>query len=1073
MKAGLPMNADPTMFNTLDTARSDTLDSARAELSKKRGPEYWKSLEELAQTPAFRERIAAEFPSQAAATLDNVSRRNFLQVMGASLALAGVTTGCARQPEEAILPYVKSPEEVLPGMPLYFASSVLCGGYAQGVLVESNMGRPVKIEGHPEHPGSLGGTSAQAQASLLNLYDPERAKAVEYYDQPSGWDEYVIEARGILSTLQPRQGEGIRILTETVTSPSLAASIQAFLAANSKAQWHQFEPVTRDGAREGSQLAFGEIVDTRYHFEAADVVVSLDSDFLGSGPAHVRYSRDFAHRRDVVDHHEGGHGELIRMYAIESTPTMTGFAADHRLPVRPSRVETLARAIAAKMGVPGVAASSAELTAEETKWVDAIAADLQAHRGHAIVIAGDQQPGVVHAIAHAINHAGGNVGQTVFHSVSAEVNPTQQGASLKSLVEAMAAGQVEYLIMIDGNPVYNAPIFPGLGTDGADLTFGDALRKVRTRAHLATHQNETSELCQWFIPRLHELETWGDARAFDGTVSLIQPLIAPFYEGKSPLELMSAHVDKEERSAYDIVRAHWQGTREPAEFEKSWAESLGRGMIADTASETKTVRLASATFASSIAASSSDATSAEGGYDVVFPPDPMIGDGRYADNAWLQEIPKPLTKITWDNAVYMSMRTAESLGAVNGDMVEVTIEKRRVSGPVWIQPGHADNTLTLHLGYGRRIAGKVGKGMGFDVYPLRSALSTGFVSGANVRKTAGTYLFSVTEEHYNIAWQEQAEDRALIREYTTKEYAADPEIVHHAAHDFGEDFTLYDDEEKVWDGNKWGMTIDLNKCTGCSACIVACQAENNIPVVGKAEVRRGREMHWIRVDRYYKGDPHNPRAGFQPLLCMQCENAPCEVVCPVGATQHTAEGLNDMVYNRCIGTRYCSNNCPYKVRRFNFYNYSRTPLGKQGERMWPLEGGAHIVYPESIKPMYNPEVTVRTRGVMEKCTYCVQRINSARIEAKKQGLTQVPDGAVRTACEQACPSAAIAFGNLNAPNSRVAELKASHRNYSILADLNTRPRTTYLARLTNPNEALTPPAAAETHVAAGSVEHEA
>jgi len=1040
----------------------------RKQLATASGPGYWRSLEEYAQSDSFKDYIHNEFPEHAAAPTDGLSRRNFLQAMGATLAFTGLTVGCGRQPEETIHPYVTPPEEMVPGTPIYFASTHVEGGFAKGVLVESHMGRPTKIEGLPGHPASLGGTDAQTQASILDMYDPDRSKNVQRVGFADSWDTFVAEVRGVLDDARTSGGDGVRILTETVTSPTLAWQLKAFLAANPRAQWHQYEAAGRDNVRDGARQAFGEVVDTFYHFDHADVIVSLDSNFLDRGAANVRYTADYAKRRGVVDDHGGddGHGSaLSRTYAIESSPTNVGAAADHRLPVRPSQVEAAARSIAEGLGIRALGGAESGLSADEQKFIDAVVHDLEAAHGASIVIVGDHQPAAVHALAHAINDKLGSVGKTVEHVTPVEANPTNQLESLSALVADMNAGEVSMLLIVGGNPVYNAP---------ADLDFLAALEKVEMRAHLSRTVDETSAYCQWQLPELHELEAWGDARAYDGTVSFVQPLIAPLYGGKTATELVSALHEEEERSSHDLLQAYWKEARGENGFEAFWVSALSTGIVDGSAASSKRVSLRSNAAGSF---SGSEALAA-GELEYVLLPDPSVGAGEYSNNAWLQELPNPLTKLTWDNAVIVGYSTANEHELANEDVVTVTIGETTVTGPVWIHPGHCRDAVTLHFGYGRTHAGKVADDIGFDAYAVQTTGAMAMGRGAKISKTGDRYPLARTEEHYNM------EGRELVRHFTTDQFAADSHIATHGLsghqHVPAEDMTMYDPAEKKWDGYAWGMTIDLNKCTGCNACLVACQSENIIPVVGKTEVRKGREMHWIRLDRYFHDGAErdlnaatqaernaaldNANVYYQPVPCMQCENAPCELVCPVGATQHSREGLNDMVYNRCIGTRYCSNNCPYKVRRFNFFNYTKTPLGSRGDRVKnPTLTNAHV-NPESLKLMRNPDVSVRTRGVMEKCTYCVQRINVARIDAKKNDA-QIQDSDCVTACQQACPASAITFGDINNPESAVSKLKAGHRNYGILEELNTKPRTTYLARITNPNPALAPaaPSPSESH----------
>ncbi len=975
------------------------------------GKRYWKSLEDLADAPGFLQFLHREFPEQASEFADPEGRRNFMKVMGASLAFAGLT-GCTRQPEEKIVPYVRSPEEMVPGRPQFFASAVLDGGYAKGVLVESHHGRPTKIEGNPEHPASLGATDARGQASILDLYDPDRAQNITDRGEIRSFSIFV-DAMRLAAGGHKAGGAGFRLLTETVTSPTLAQEIETVLAQYPGARWHQWEPAGRNSARLGAQMAFGEQVEARYHFDRAAVVVSLDSDVLGEGPANVRYMRDFATRRKL----QSGTRDMLRLYAVESAPSITGSMADHRLTVRASAVEDVARAIAAALGVGGGTPVAAEGSDPRAQWIAAMVKDLQRFPGAALVVPGDCQSPAVHALAHLLNDKLGAVGRTVTFTAPVEASPVDQLASLRELVADMDKGAVSMLVILGGNPVYNAP---------ADLAFGEKLDKVLgTRVYLGQHVNETAERCHWNVNEAHPLEAWGDARAYDGTVTVVQPLIAPLYAGKSALEVVNALGGGPQKSGYELVRAYWQ-KQGAADFERRWRRILHDGLVAGSALPERavTVRAAGDWMTPRPRVASP-------GFELIFRPDPTIGDGRYANNGWLQELPKPLTKLTWDNAVLLSPRTARRLGIENETtargikvpVVEVEYRGRRVTGGAWIQPGHPDDAATLHLGYGRRRGGRVGTGMGFDAYALRASDTLWAAQGAQIAKTGDTILLACTQDHWSM------EERDPVRAANLGEYLQNPDYARDRVPDPPRDMTLYPNFK--YDGHAWGMAVDLNSCTGCNACVVACVAENNIPVVGKEQVAHGREMHWLRIDRYYAGSEESPTTYHQPMACVHCENAPCEVVCPVAATVHSEEGLNDMVYNRCVGTRYCSNNCPYKVRRFNFFLYAD----------WNTE---------SLKLQRNPDVTVRSRGVMEKCTYCVQRINLARVDAKNQNR-EMREGDVVTACQGACPTRAITFGDLNDPESEVSRWKKEPRNFGVLTDLNVRPRTTYLGAVKNPN----------------------
>jgi Fe-S-cluster-containing dehydrogenase component len=758
------------------------------------------------------------------------------------------------------------------------------------------------------------------------------------------------------------------------------------------------------------------------------VILSLDADFMAEGPGHIRYMKEFYRRRKL----ENESSEMNRLYVVEPTPSITGASADHRLPLRSGDVGLFTRALAAKIGLGGTAV----MPPAAQHWLETVRGELQAHRAASLVIPGEHQPAEIHALAHAINAALGNVGHTIYYTDPVEATPVNQLESLRSLCDDMAAGTVDTLLIVGGNPVYDAP---------HDFDFATKLKKVRNAIHLSSHFDETAEYCQWHIPESHYLEAWGDARAFDGTLSIIQPLIAPLYNTISGYELLAAFSDKPGVTAYDALRERLKTLHGP-DFERYWRKSLHDGVVANTT-------LTPITVASAATLPATNPTSTDA-LEFIFRPDPSVYDGRFANNGWLQELPKPLTKLTWDNAAMISPKTAESLGLTQKvgarggehgkiltDVIDISLSGSKVTAAAWILPGQADGVVVLPLGYGRKRAGYTGSNKGFNAYAVRSSYAMWAATGGSVRKTGADYTMACTQYHFNM------EGRKILTSGTLDEYKQNPAFAHKDDEQPPQELTLY--KEFAYPGYAWAMAIDLNSCNGCNACVVACQSENNIPVVGKDQVMRGREMHWIRIDRYYlaktpTNDPStntddalaNPETFFQPVPCMQCENAPCEQVCPVGATIHSAEGLNDMTYNRCIGTRYCSNNCPYKVRRFNFLRFQdwETP---------------------QLKLLRNPEVTVRSRGVMEKCTYCVQRINNVRIDAEKENRP-IRDGEIVTACQAACPSEAIIFGNANDSSTRVAKLKAQQRNYSILGELNARPRTTYLAAVRNPNADLSP-----------------
>jgi MoCo/4Fe-4S cofactor protein with predicted Tat translocation signal len=1021
---------------------TDGLDPAalRAGLADARSPQFWRSLNDLADSPAFQEFVDREFPQGASELSDPVSRRNFLKLAGASLALAGLTA-CGKPPQQQVAPYARAPIGQTPGIPLYYATSLTLDGFATGVLVKNHEGRPTKVEGNPQHPASLGATDIYAQAEILSLYDPDRPASVLNRGAIETWEGFLGALTPPLQVQRALQGGGLRLLTGPVTSPTLAAQIAEVLSTYPSAKWYQYSPLGRDNSLAGAQLAFGEPVETRYKLDAAQVIVALDADFLSEGPARVRYARDFMNGRRA----RAATSEMNRLYVVEPALTTTGVVADHRLALKAGNIASAAYALASQLGV-SLGGAAGALSGPASEWLTQVAEDLRAAGARGLVIAGEAQPPMVHALAHAINAALGAVGTTVEYTDPVQAVPADGLAGLSELTAEMQAGTVELLVMIGVNPVFTAP---------ADLGFAAALAdtaRVKFSVLLGPEDNETAAQTTWFVPLSHELESWGDARAFDGTTSLIQPLILPLYGSKSAHELVNVLLGQVGTPDYDIVRAFWQEQNGEQGFDAFWGAALESGVIPNTALAARSASLNAAVFSGMAA----PAAAAEG-IELLFRADPTIYDGRYANNGWLQELPKPLTKLTWDNAALIGPRTAvrllglnvadpsnlrpeelERLGEGNGQIIEISSGGRSLRVPVWISPGHAEDTITLNLGYGRSRSGRVGSDTGFNSYALRGSDAPWFTNGGvNVSVTSERYLLVSTQDHGVM------EGRDIVRVGAFEKFREDPKYIAKEVYEekYGKESSDY---ESILEGsyafpeaeNAWGMSIDLTACISCNACTIACQAENNIPVVGKEQVSVGREMHWIRIDRYYGGaDLDNPSTYVMPVTCMQCEQAPCELVCPVAATVHDNEGLNNMVYNRCVGTKYCSNNCPYKVRRFNFFQYSdlSTPV---------------------IKLMQNPQVTVRNRGVMEKCTYCVQRISNARIVAKRGANRPIADGEILTACQQVCPTQAIVFGDIKNTASQVAQLKAEPHNYTLLDELNVRPRTSYLARLRNPNPSL-------------------
>jgi molybdopterin-containing oxidoreductase family iron-sulfur binding subunit len=1010
------------------------------------GRKVWRSIEELAGDDLFIAALRREFPEYANRLNDGATRRQFLQLMAASLALAGAQ-GCVEQPQENIVPFVQAPEHLIPGKPLYYATAMTHDGAGIGLLVESQMGRPTKIEGNPLHPAvpeimatapaagriRFGATDAFSQASILSLYDPDRSQTVLRDGQIDSWESLVAALQTRLNEARQNGGRGLRLLTGTVVSPTLAEQLQQFLMLYPNAQWHQFEPIQRDNEVLGGRLAFGNDVAAIYHVERADVILSLDCDFLADGPMHLRYARGFAERRRVDPSAAGNMPAMNRLYVVESSSTMTGAAADHRLPLSPDGVAVFAMRIAAALGLQVEGAANVQTASNQipSEWLDSVSEDLQRARGRSLVVAGRSQPAAVHALAHWMNASLGNAGQTVEYREPNIVRTEVQTESLAQLVDAMRNKEVDTLVILGGNPVYDAP---------ADFNFAAALANVPFRVHLSPYVNETSAQCHWHVPELHFLESWSDTRACDGTATIVQPLIAPLYDGKSMHEVVQATLLMPPSEGHEIVRAYWQRWHAAlggsGEFEAFWQTALHDGVVAGTESPVVQPNIRddlAATLGAQLAnlAAPLAATSMR----VVFQPDPAVWDGRFANNGWIQELPRPLTSLTWDNAGLIAPSTAESLQIKSGDVVEISVAQSSVQIPVLIVPGQPANVVTLQLGYGRERAGRVGNRIGTNVYPLRQSGAMWHVGATDFRPTVEFRTLATTQHHHLL------DGRDLVRAGTAAALAENPEHPafmssgHHPEGDHAPtDVSIY--PPWPYTGYKWGMVVNQSACIGCNACVVACQAENNIPIVGKDQVVRGREMHWLRIDHYFEGDAENPVHYFQPMLCQHCELAPCEPVCPVAATTHSSEGLNEMTYNRCVGTRYCSNNCPYKVRRFNFLDYNQ-----------------ELRHDATLQLLPNPDVTVRSRGVMEKCTFCVQRINAARIDAEKQGRS-IRDGEVVTACQAACPTEAIVFGDLNDADSRVKQLAASPLNYSVLGELNTRPRTTYLAVVRNPHPAL-------------------
>jgi molybdopterin-containing oxidoreductase family iron-sulfur binding subunit len=967
-----------------------------------RGKDYWRTLEELAETPEFAAIVEREVP-RFRDVVPGFDRRRFLQLMAASIALGGLSACGPEENPRQLLPYVEQPPGIVPGRWRYYATATTLDGYATGVLIAHQMARPTKVEGNPDHPASLGAASGIMQGTILGLYDPRRAQSIIGNGQIDTWEAFITALYERRGQLLAKHGEGLRLLTGTVTSPSLAAQIKAVQQEFPAMRWHQWEPLHRDNELEASQRAFGRPLERVFDVGAADVIFAVESDLISAVPGWLAYARQFAaHRRPD----ETG-GKMSRVYAIESTPTLIGAKADHRLPMRPADISAAVRYLAGAVGAGPKEWAQAEI--KDADWLKAAAQDLMQHHGHALVHAGREQPEEMHLLADAINASLGGFGATIRLIEPVAVSPTPQRQSFEELVADMTAGKVDTLLMLDTNPAFTAP---------ADIDFAGALRHVPLSVSLALYADETAEASTWLIPATHEYEAWSDARAFDGTITIQQPQVRRLYGGHSAQELLSVLQANTSPDDYALVRNFWQQEAQQkgqGDFEAFWHESLRVGVVKDSASPTVT-----ATPRTDLVANLAPPASAGTGLDLLFRPDLLVWDGRFADNAWLLEMPRPFTRLTWGNAALIAPATAKRLGVDTEDIVEISTQNHTLRAPVFVLPGQAADCVTLPLGFGRR-AGGLGVDVGFDSYRLRVSKSPWLAEAVAVTKTGETLRLATTQGHDRVA------GRDLIHEGTLAEYQKNPKFLEPQRNEE----SLY--PSYSYPRYAWAMAIDLNSCIGCQACAVACQAENNVPIVGEDQVLAGRVMHWLRIDRYYSGSPDNPEIAFEPMPCMHCENAPCEVVCPVHATVHDHEGLNLMVYNRCVGTRFCSNNCPYKVRRFNFFDYTA-----KNERP-----------PES----WNPQVTVRERGVMEKCTYCIQRVRMAQIDADKEDRL-VRDGEVQTACQQSCPTQAIIFGNRNDPTSAVAHRKESPLDYVLLEELNTRPRTSYAAVIRNPNPAI-------------------
>ena len=991
---------------------------------------YWKSLNQLAQNQEYQEFVDREFPENATELKDGVSRKSFLRIMGASIALAGFAA--CRRPVQKILPYSKQPEDIVPGVPLFYASAMPFMGSLTGLVIENHEGRPTKVEGNELHPGSMGKTNAYHQASMLEMYDPDRSHYPKRNGSKSSVNDFVAFAKEYFDS-----SKKVAFVSEANSSPTLSSLKSAALKKFENAKWVTYEPFGEENMLEGNKLAFGSRLRTHINYSEADIVVSIDDDFLSAThPNNVEYAYNVTAKRKVTSTSD----EMSRIYAVENGFTLTGAYADHRLKVKASEIPAFVNALAAALsekvsGLDAFSGLSNKFSGED--FLHVLVEELASHKGKSAISAGLSQSADVHAVVAAINTALANNGKTVNYLEVPFLGSEDNNQAFKALISDMKSGTYDAVVFIGTTPVLTAP---------ADLDVNTAMDNTSEVIHLSTYVDETSAKANWHVSRSHYLEAWGDGYSYNGSRSVIQPQIRPLYDSLSEIELLNVIVNGEMTPGHDLVQDTFKGFVSGS-FDKKWKSILHDGIESKDALSTVNVRLRSGVKPAS--------TSEAAGMEIVFRADSSVFDGRFANLGWLQELPDPMTKITWDNVALMSPATAEKLGVDNEELVQLTVNEASLEMAAWIQPGHADDSITVHTGYGRTGIGRVAdidedqNSGGVNVYPLMNS-STPLFASVNVSGTGNTYKIACVQDHHSL------EGRDLYRQATLEHYKEKPDFaafknIHgyevpgmEEAEELGEDqpISLFDEQTYPESEPQWGLAIDLNACFGCGVCIVACQSENNIPVIGKKEVSRGREMHWIRNDRYFVGDKENPKAVHQPVPCMHCELAPCEQVCPVAATTHSEDGMNQMTYNRCIGTRYCANNCPFKVRRFNFFNYPKEYL-TTGED------------PDIIQMAMNPEVTVRFRGVMEKCTYCVQRVNRAKIDAKiKTGSPKPADGTVKTACQQACPADAIYFGDLTDNNSVVAKMKHNERNYLMLEELNVRARTSYMAKLSNPNPAL-------------------
>ena len=986
---------------------------------------YWKSLKDISSEEDYK-----RFLKQSEHNIDNgLSRRNFLSLIAASVALAGLE-GC-KKPVQKIIPYVEAEIGTIPGIPNYYASTIPFKNNALGVVIENHDHRPMKIEGNEKHPTTLGKSNSFSQASTLEMYDPDRARGVKFQGKKVDWNEYLKFAKSINES----NGKGLAVLMQESSSPTIKSIQNDFKKNLPNANWIVYEPVNNENVYAGIELAFSKKLQPLYRLENAQIIVSLGSDFLGVDDNNIYHTRKFAQNRDIVDENS----TMNRLYVAESSISSTGTSADHRLNVPQHEMENLLAELAYELKLLGLKIDAKKVKSANNLWIKAAAKDLFDRRGESIIIGGSSLSKEFHQLITLINYSL----KAPIDYYPLNMSQISSLKNLKSLCKDMENGKIDNLVILGANPVYDSP---------SDFGFAESLKKVKNAVHLTNIIDETSKLCSWNIAMNHYFECWGDAMTYDGHVSIVQPQIMPLFDSRSVIQVLSPIVYSTEQSAYDTVKNVWKSTIiKSGNFEREWEKALHDGLYKKPILKKVNVK----PIAKVSTAILNDYSLDNDMFEIVFTPSSSVYDGRYANNGWLQEIPKPVTSLTWDNAALISMKVAKKLNIKNGQMLEINVGNNSIKIPAFITPGQNQKSITLELGYGRKFSGRIGNEVGFNVYPLRDSTNPSFILNGSIKVLNETYPLASTQDHHGLEddkyaapgfddlANKEAQSRIpeLVKQSTLDYYKDNPDWVQKKVEQHKPDkkrswadHSMYNPDWDYSKGPQWGMSIDLTSCTSCNACSIACQSENNIPVVGKQQVMNGREMHWIRIDNYFAGDPDNPEVSTQSVACVHCELAPCESVCPVAATTHSSDGVNQMTYNRCLGTRYCANNCPYKVRKFNFYNYTKD-------------------LPEVVQMAMNPDVSIRFRGVMEKCTYCYQRISAARITAENEGR-EIRDGDFQVACQQSCPADAIKFGDINDPNSEVSKAKRRNRDYALLAHLGTAPRTTYLAKIRNQNPML-------------------